>query len=531
MNRKIGSLVLIFVLICSALVGCGSNDNTNNADSNNYASDNEDYATSDTADDRDGYEQEKQESEESGLNVETYAEIIENVFVMTADEDTSTFSIDVDTASYANVRDLLKERRQPSKDAVRIEEMINYFTYDYPEPEGDEPFSITTRTTVTPWNQETMVTMIGLQGKNINREQLPPSNIVMLIDVSGSMQDHNKLPLLKQSFDVLVKNLTTKDRVSLVVYAGAAGVVLEGAEGADYETIMDALEELESGGSTAGGQGIKLAYSIAEKYFIEGGNNRVVLASDGDFNVGMSSVPELEKLIEEQREKDIFLSVVGFGRGNIRDDVMEGLADKGNGNYSYIDTYQEAEKVFGEEFVGTMFTIAKDVKIQVEFNSDVVESYRLIGYENRVMSNEDFWDDTKDAGELGIGHEVTALYELVLKQDADVSEDKLYDVKLRYKELMDDQSKGIDVTSTGFNYLEDPSDEKDFQWALTVAEFGLLLRDSNFKADADVARMLTSANIVLQVDQDPYKEEFIGMVNDYIYMLEEGLIVHEDDDN
>lgn len=495
MNKK----MLVMIILCLVLISCGSNNNNN--DAGNY----NDYDSSNNAD--------NEAYDASNMDGESYTEIEENEAVDTDMNNVSTFSIDVDTASYANIRDLLSDGIMPNPDAVRIEEMVNYFDYDYQQPEGDEPFSLTTYVTDTPWDDESVVALIGLQGKELLKEEVPPSNIVMLIDVSGSMQDTNKLPLLKQAMIELTNQLTAKDRVSLVVYAGAAGVVLEGAEGNDKETIIDALNELEAGGSTAGGEGIELAYKIARRYYIENGNNRVILASDGDFNVGMSDVQQLESYIQEKRGTGIFLSVLGFGRGNTRDDIMEGLADTGNGNYSYIDGISEARKVFGSEFTGTLFTIAKDVKIQVEFNTDVVRSYRLIGYENRVLNNEDFVDDTKDAGELGYGHEVTALYEIVLRDSADKYNDKLFDVRFRYKEPDRDQSQELVISSLQ-NFVSINA-SLDLKWALTIAEFGMMLRNSDYQGNTSFDRIMHQAKEVLEADYDEYKEGFIDILKDY----------------
>ncbi len=513
MKKKIGVLLLTVVMLAS---GCGA------------LSEAEDVITTSETKSQNMMMSDASMESERGMAIEpmppiiapgdpadgeNYMKITENAFIKTADENTSTFSIDVDTASYANLRSQLAHGYLPESDSIRIEEMINYFDYDYPQPEGDIPFSVTTATTKTPWNSNTVVTMIGIQGKEVDMSEAPPSNIVLLVDVSGSMQDANKLPLLKQTFGELVENLTARDRVSMVVYAGAAGVVLEGAEGADKEEILAALNRLEAGGSTAGGEGIELAYKVAEKYYIENGNNRVVLASDGDFNVGMSSVEELEAFIAEKRmESDVYFSSVGFGRGNLNDAIMETLADKGNGNYSYIDSYAEAKKVFGSEFMGTMYAIAKDVKIQVEFNNDAVESYRLIGYENRVMENKDFEDDTKDAGELGSGHTVTAMYEVVLRSGLDFENDALYEVRLRYKEPNGFTSKRITVEDRGINYSDGNA---NLSWALAVAEFGMILRQSEYAKDANTEQVLALAREAIKLDYDEYKEEFIQMVRQY----------------
>ncbi|MBI9012267.1 MAG: von Willebrand factor type A domain-containing protein [Clostridiales bacterium] len=509
--KRIMMMVLICLLI---LVGCGSNSDNDDSDTNDVS-----YSVSDNAVGNEDMTSAPVIVEESISGNERYSEITENRFIETSQENTSTFAIDVDTASYSNIRDLLNRGILPDVDTVRIEEMINYFDYDYVQPKDDVPFSVTTMTTDTPWNSETLVTMIGIQGKDIDRGQVPPSNIVMLIDVSGSMQDYNKLPLLKESFEELLLNMTDKDRVSLVVYAGSAGIVLEGAKGSDVDGIMDALNQLQAGGSTAGGEGIELAYRIAMKYYIDGGNNRVVLATDGDFNVGLSTVDALEDYIAEKREEGVSLSVVGFGRGNIRDDIMETLSNKGNGNYAYIDNLTEAKKVFGKEFLGNMFTIAKDVKVQVDFNKEVVETYRLIGYENRVLNNEDFNDDQKDAGELGIGHEVTALYEITLKEDYLASQSKLYDVRLRYKEPEEDISKLVEVVNDYNGYLEYSIINDDFKWALSVTEFGLILRASDYLANAEIQRVLSQAKAIFEVDNSSYKGEFINIIEQYMKII------------
>ena len=344
---------------------------------------------------------------------ESYKEIEENTFKLVNAAPLSTFSIDVDKAGYSNIRRMINNGQKIPQDAVKIEEMINYFSYNYPEPKANEPFSITTEITNSPWNNDTKLLRVGLKGKDISTEKLPNSNLVFLLDVSGSMNSENKLPLLKSALAVLVDKLREQDKVSIVVYAGAAGLVLAPTSGVEKDKILKAIDQLSAGGSTAGGAGIKLAYKIAEENFIEGGNNRVILATDGDFNVGASSDHSMKDLIEEKRKSGVFLTCLGFGMGNYRDSKMETLADKGNGNHAYIDTMQEAQKVLGEEFFGTLYTIAKDVKLQVEFNPKNVQAYRLIGYENRLLNDEDFKDDKKDAGELGSGHTVTAIYEVI----------------------------------------------------------------------------------------------------------------------
>jgi len=391
-------------------------------------------------------------------NRESYQEIEENTFKMVNASPLSTFSIDVDKASYSNVRRMINNGQEVPKDAVKIEEFINYFDYDYPQPNGVDPFSINTEVAQSPWNKDTKLVKIGLQGKEVPLDDIPPSNLVFLIDVSGSMNSTNKLPLLKSAFKLMVNQLRNEDKISIVTYAGAAGLALEPTS--DKNKILEALNNLNAGGSTAGGQGIKLAYKIAEENFIKKGNNRVILATDGDFNVGASSDQAMEDLIVEKRESGVFLTCLGFGTGNYQDSKMETLADKGNGNHAYIDTMQEAQRVLGTEFGGTLYTIAKDVKIQVEFNPAKVQAYRLIGYENRLLNAEDFNDDKKDAGELGSGHTVTALYEIIpvgvksewLKDIDDLkysdkkvkgNAEDLLTVKFRYKKPDGDKSKLI----------------------------------------------------------------------------------------
>ncbi|MEO1253256.1 MAG: von Willebrand factor type A domain-containing protein [Bacteroidota bacterium] len=460
-------------------------------------------------------------------NTEEYATIHENGFKKVLDHALSTFSIDVDAASYSNMRRYIQNGQLPPKDAVRIEEMINYFNYEYKNPTGQDPFSINTEVAAAPWNEKHLIAQIGLQGKKIDLNDLPASNIVFLLDVSGSMSSPNKLPLLKSAFKLLVNELRPQDKASIVVYAGAAGLVLPPTDGNSKDKIMEALDNLQAGGSTAGGAGIKLAYKIAKENFVEGGNNRVVLATDGDFNVGASSNAEMERLIEEKRKGDVFLTVLGFGMGNYKDSKMETLADKGNGNYAYIDTMKEAKKVLVNEFGGTMFTIAKDVKIQVEFNPAVVQAYRLIGYENRLLNDEDFNDDKKDAGELGSGHTVTALYEIIpvgvesefvknidpLKyqsNNAQVTQvtNELLTVKFRYKEPAGSKSKLI--TQVVKNQTRKSSDNLD--WSMAVAGFGMLLRDSAFKGDLTYATVEALGEQAKGKDDFGYRKEFLELV-------------------
>ncbi len=382
------------------------------------------------------------------MNKEEYKGRIDNQFQDPLKSTFSTFSIDVDTASYSNVRRFINSGKLPGQDAVRTEEMVNYFNYDYKEPIGEHPFSVTTEVSTCPWAPEHKLVMIGLQGKNIPMEEMPPSNLIFLIDVSGSMSDANKLPLLKTAFKMLVKQLRPQDKVSIVVYAGKAGLVLEPTFGSEKDKITKGIEDLQAGGSTAGGEGIQLAYKIAKEQFIKGGNNRVILATDGDFNVGVTNETELTTMIEERRDDGIFLSILGFGMGNLKDGRMETLADKGNGNYAYIDNALEAKKVMVGQMAGTLYTIAKDVKLQVEFNPEKVKNYRLIGYENRILENSDFNNDKKDAGDMGAGHTVTALYEIipvgakemagsvdapVYQRSEVLGSDDLLQVKIRYK--------------------------------------------------------------------------------------------------
>ncbi|MCV2483818.1 von Willebrand factor type A domain-containing protein [Flavobacterium sp. SH_e] len=462
---------------------------------------------------------------------EDYDSFVENAFESPKTAPLSTFSIDVDNASYTNIRRFLNNGQQVPKDAVRVEEMVNFFKYTYPQPKNEHPFSINTEVSDSPWNSKNKILKIGLQGKNIPTEDLPASNLVFLIDVSGSMEDMNKLPLLKQSLKILVDELRPKDKVAIVVYAGAAGLVLPPTSGDEKKTIINALDNLQAGGSTAGGAGIELAYKIAAENFIKSGNNRVILATDGDFNVGSSSNSDMEKLIEEKRKTGVFLTCLGYGMGNYKDSKMEILADKGNGNYAYIDNIQEANRFLGKEFKGSMFAIAKDVKIQIEFNPKQVQSYRLIGYENRKLRPEDFKNDAIDAGELGSNHTVTALYEIIptgVKSDylAEQPDDLKYTktetssnnysnelatIKFRYKKP--DGEKSIEMVQTIENKsvaLEKASDDMKFSSA--VAWFGLKLRDSKLIADKSSKEIIKLAKQGNSNDGEGYKAEFIRLV-------------------
>jgi len=462
-------------------------------------------------------------------NRDSYVGRSENIFKSPINSPLSTFSIDVDKASYSNIRRMINNGQKVPKEAVKIEEMINYFDYKYPQPTGKHPFSINTEVVTTPWNKDTQLVRIGLKGKEYKQEKLPASNLTFLIDVSGSMSDQNKLPLLKSAFKLLVNQLREKDRVAIVVYAGAAGVVLKPTSGNEKGKILEALDQLKAGGSTAGGEGIELAYKLANENYIKDGNNRVILATDGDFNVGASSNVAMEELIKEKRKTGVFLSVLGFGYGNYQDDKLEILADKGNGNHAYIDTMQEAQKVFGKEFGGTLHTIAKDVKIQVEFNPKKVQAYRLIGYENRLLNDEDFVDDTKDAGELGSGHTITALYEVIpvgvkskfltklpkLKyiQNKKLNnfDDELLTVKFRYK--LPKETKSIELVKIVKDEVLAPTNDMNFISA--VALFGMQLSKSKFKNKSKKEDVLKLVEGELGEDKDGYRSEFVRLVKTY----------------
>lgn len=470
----------------------------------------------------------------NNFNTEGYDNITENPFLKTNDNPLSTFSIDVDAASYSNMRRYINIGSLPPAGAVRIEELINYFSYQYPQPNAGEPFSINTEMAPCPWNDKHKLVLIGLQGKIIPTENLPASNLVFLIDVSGSMDEPDKLPLVKSSLKLLIDQLRPADHVSLVVYAGNAGLVLPSTSADNKIKIKNAIDNLEAGGSTAGGEGIELAYKTAKDNFIKGGNNRVILCTDGDFNVGTSSDDALENLIEEERKSGVFLSVLGFGTGNYQDAKMQKLADKGNGNHQYIDNIGEARKVFVNEFGGTLFTIAKDVKLQIEFNPAKVQGYRLIGYENRMLAKEDFNDDKKDAGEMGSGHTVTALYELIptgikdtmlhkldqlrynsQDQDFDIANNyagnELMFVKLRYKEPDGDISKLIEHPLKDEN-ISIKNTTENFRFASAVAAFGMLLRHSQYYANADFETVLGLARNATGEDAEGYRHEFIQLV-------------------
>ncbi len=472
-------------------------------------------------------------------NTEEYSKWEERGFRSVLKEPLSTFSADVDTASYSNLRRLLTEGyslEELPRGAVRIEELLNYFSYDYEEPKGQEPFGVTTKLGACPWNEEAQLLMIGLKTEDIDYSQAPPSNLVFLLDVSGSMSHADKLPLLQESFGLLAENLTEKDRISIVTYAGDDEVVLRGAAGNETRKIKRAINRLKAGGGTNGSKGIETAYEIAEENFIKGGNNRIILATDGDLNIGLTTEEELEELITEKKESGIYLSVLGFGAGNLKDNKMEVLADKGNGNYAYIDSLREARKVLVEEMTATLLTICKDVKLQVEFNPSVVSDYRLIGYENRALNREDFEDDTKDAGEIGAGHSVTVLYELILKEPiTDLSEEEIKGLKyeknykkelkeagessaalyeewltlsIRYKKPAEDSSNLLRYPVSYEDYQSRPDD--DFVFAAAVAEFGLLASDSAYAGDASLKHVRSALKGIILDDE--YKEEFYDLV-------------------
>ena len=464
------------------------------------------------------------------MNTEEYGRIQENGFKSVADTPLSTFSIDVDPASYSNMRRFINRGELPPADAIRTEELVNYFSYDYPKPTGDDPVKITVEAGTCTWNTAHRLVRIGLKAKEIPTEQLPASNLVFLVDVSGSMWGANRLDLVKSSLKLLVNNLRNKDKVAIVTYAGSAGVKLEATSGGDKQKIREAIDELTAGGSTAGGAGIHLAYQIAKKNFISDGNNRIILCSDGDFNVGVSSAEGLEQLIEKERKSGVHLTVLGYGMGNYKDKKIQVLAEKGNGNHAYIDNLQEANRVLVGEFGATLHTVAKDVKLQVEFNPSQVQAYRLIGYESRLLKDEDFNNDAKDAGDMGAGHTVTAFYEVIpagvkneyvgkvddLKYQKKekmtlkpTGSDELLTVKLRYKAPDKDVSRKMELP-----FVDNKGDSvsSDFRFASAVAMFGQLLRDSDFKGTADYDKVIKLAKQGLNNDERGYRREFIRLV-------------------
>jgi Ca-activated chloride channel family protein len=472
------------------------------------------------------------------FNTATYDKVEENPFLPAASNPLSTFSIDVDTASYSNVRRFINSGSLPPKDAVRVEEMINYFTYDYREPEGDKPFSIDVDATACPWDASHRLLRIGLKGREVANENRPPSNLVFLLDVSGSMTPSERLPLVKQAMRLLIDKLTEKDRVAIVIYAGGSGLALKSTSGNEKEKILQALEELQAGGSTNGAEGIELAYKVAADNFIKGGVNRVILATDGDFNVGVTSQGDLIRLIEAKAKTGVFLSVLGVGTDNLKDSTMQKLADKGNGNYAYLDSVDEARKVLVQQINGTLMTIAKDVKIQVEFNPARVASYRLIGYEKRLLRKEDFNNDKVDAGEIGAGHTVTALYEIVpagagatdpaasvppvdplkyqspnssttASTDSKASSETVT-VKLRHKKP-DGETSELTERSFTDNGSKFENAAPDLKFAAAVAEFGMLLRDSQYKGKGSLGAVIEWAQEGKGRDTAGYRAGFIEM--------------------
>jgi len=462
------------------------------------------------------------------LDRETYAHYQDNPLRVAAEHPISTFSIDVDTGAYANVRRLLRNGRLPRTDAVRVEEMINYFDYQYPGPSAGDPFAVFTEMAPTPWNPETRLLHIGIQGYRVEHAQLPASNLVFLIDVSGSMRAPNKLPLLKNALKLLARQLRTEDRVSIVVYAGASGVVLEPVPGDQSAKIEQALERLSAGGSTNGGAGIRLAYSLARQAFIKKGINRVILATDGDFNVGTVNFEQLKDLVKRERESGVTLTTLGFGSGNYNDRLLEQIADVGNGNYAYIDTLHEARKVLVEELGATLQVIAKDVKIQIEFNPQVVAEYRLIGYENRTLRREDFNNDKVDAGDIGAGHTVTALYEVTLVGSKGrlndplrynkatmhhTHSDELALLRLRYKIPAGTASKLIERPLQVSDIKRDLAQtSENFRFAAAVAAFGQLLRGGHYTGRFNYPSILDLARTARGADPSGYRGEFLALV-------------------
>ncbi len=457
---------------------------------------------------------------------EEYSRVKENRFVNVAKDPLSTFALEVDGASYSNARRMINQGSLPQKDAIRVEEFINYFSYDYAKPTGGDPLKVNYEVGPCPWNDSHKLVRIGVKAREIPSDNLPKANFVFLIDVSGSMYGANRLSLVVSSLKLLVNNLRPEDRVAIVTYAGSTRVALESTSGSDKQKIRETLDGLIAGGSTAGAAGITLAYEIAAKNFIKGGNNRVILATDGDFNVGVSSNEGLEDLITQQRKSGIFLTALGYGMGNYKDEKMQTLAEKGNGNYAYIDNMQEANKVLVNEFGGTMYTVAKDVKLQVEFNPARVSAFRLVGYESRLLEHEDFNDDTKDAGEIGAGHTVTALYEIVLVGSDSTTGSidplkyqpspatipgnysaELMTVKIRYKQPDGDVSSKIEVpVKETKNALSE-----DFHFVSAVAMLAQLMRDSDFKGDATYAKVIEEARRGLGSDANGYRHEFVRL--------------------
>lgn len=449
---------------------------------------------------------------DENMTDDEFNEIVENEFVLTSEQKTSNVSLSANTAAYTTIRNFIKNKQKISKNQVRIEEMINYFKYQYGEPEGNDVLNTVASVIKTPWTEDTYLFTVGMQAKNIETTDIR-NNLVFLLDVSGSMYAANKLPLMQQAFIMLLQNLDENDRVSIVTYAGSDAVLLDGEMGSEKLKIEAIISDLQASGSTAGAKGIQTAYSIARKNFIEGGNNRVILATDGDFNVGISSQKGLEELIVKEREDGIYLSVFGFGMGNYKDNKLETLASKGNGNYGYIDNLLEARKALIEDINGTLYTVARDAKAQISFNEDVVESYRLIGYENRQLTDEEFDDDKTDAGEIGAGHQVTVVYEIKLKDDF-VEDAKYADFIIRYK----DPEVGKDTVLEQVTELRQATllpQNDDINFITSVVEFGLILRDSKFKGTANLYAVLERLEDIVNLEDDPYKHEFKTLIEIY----------------
>lgn len=551
MKKRTIALILSLVLALG-LTGCAKGDSkadrgyTSEATTNNtYKSNN--YATADVATeseeyryfepavtasvesyDANGGSNQDQVKEDIDWNTEEYKHINENGWKAVNVSPFSTFAADVDTASYANLRRMINYGQRIPEDAVRIEELVNYFKYDYKAPSNDEPFSITTEMAPCPWNDKTQLLMVGIKAKDIDMSQRKPSNLVFLVDVSGSMEGDDRLGLVQKSFKMLTEELNQDDRISLVTYASGNKVVFEGLSGANKTEIRDYVENLFAGGGTNGSAGIQTAYEIAEKYFIEGGNNRIILATDGDLNIGITDEGSLTRLVQEKAKSGVFLSVLGFGWGNISDSRMEALADNGNGNYNYIDSMNEAKKVLIDEMGGTLFTVAKDVKIQLEFNPAEIKGYRLIGYENRTMAAEDFNDDKKDGGEIGAGHTVTALYEVALKDseqeipeveskytaktsdDTDSTSSEYLTVNIRYKEPDGDTSSLITRPVDSLSYTDTMSE--NLSWAAGVAQAGMLIRKSEYAGTSTLEDVISRLSGLNSTKEDEYRKEFCEML-------------------
>lgn len=529
MKKKIIPFILSLSMI--GLTACGSDKSMNSTAGNR--SDNYYYNESDDASDNDIYLKNIEYSDNSDnmvngnfqdITSENYSYAQENGFKLAKSEPLSTFSADVDTASYTNIRRLINDNYQVPENAVRIEEMLNYFNYDYTEPSSNSIFSSTIEISDCPWNQNNKLMLIGLNTSSMDLETLPPSNIVFLLDVSGSMSDYDKLPLIQEAFTMLAENLRPCDRISIVTYAGQDEVVLSGGDGNDIEKVKNAINNLIASGSTNGSSGIITAYDLADRYFIEDGNNRIILATDGDLNMGITNQEDLKSLIEDEREKGVYLSVLGVGSGNLNDSLMETLADNGNGNYSYIDNLNEAKKVLLDEMSSTLFTIAKDVKFQIEFNPKYIDTYRLIGYDNRMLASEDFEDDTKDAGEVGAGHTVTVLYEISLNAQEDdtvgSTSNDWATLNIRYKNPTEDNSNLI---QSGINEsMYSPTMQDNLSFASSVAEFGMLLKNSEHMGNSTYEEVIERLSGISNLQDDELKSEFKDLVSAYKYLVENG---------